>query len=182
MLHCAKRSLDGICRTKPLGRGTNTTKGLCGKRSFFMSFEISPLPQNKSVLEKRMKARGLAFFHATRSMVTAIERFPDQPKRNRPKWFCDSLDGSNGPTTINLSRFKRPRKVRDYTFINTTNRKPNRWEFLNHVKDQKVPLQDDTCTDMPDKPNSGALRKSEDQLNLLGHIGPRNSSRNKVTQ
>ena len=63
---------------KPLGRGSNSIKGLCGKRPFLLPVEISPLPQNKSVLEERMKARGLAFFHATCSMVKAIERFPVQ--------------------------------------------------------------------------------------------------------
>ena len=75
VLQYAKRSLDGICRTKPLGRGSKSNKGLCGKRSFFMLVKISSLPRSRSVLEERMKARGLAFFHARRSMVTAIENF-----------------------------------------------------------------------------------------------------------
>jgi hypothetical protein len=42
---------------------------------FFMLVKISSLPQSRSVLKERMKARGLAFFHARRSMVTAIENF-----------------------------------------------------------------------------------------------------------
>ena len=75
VLQYAKRSLDGICRTKPLGRGSYSNKGLCGKRSFFMFVKISTLLQSRSVLEESMKARGLAFFHALRSMDTAIENF-----------------------------------------------------------------------------------------------------------
>ena len=38
--------------------------------------KILPLPQSNPVLEvKGIEARGFAFFHASRSMVTAIENF-----------------------------------------------------------------------------------------------------------